>query len=99
MDMDVSPTLPLPAAVRRASVPNPHEKLTSRVDLRARPLRTAVGILEAGLASPCVATRFSLGFSPRCESTAPSPELEPRSARAAWALANIWLLARRMVGI
>lgn len=81
--------------MERLSVPSAGRTVSAAVEERAVHVRKAVELLEPELRSHEATSAFSSVFAPRWISASAAELKEPTSLRAAWALANIWILARR----
>lgn len=78
----------------RLSVPGPCRTVSTEAEERAVHVRKAVHFLEPEFRSHRAEADFTELFSPRWEVGHLAPAPEPVSLRAAWALVNVWLLAR-----
>jgi hypothetical protein len=85
--------MPVNAKVR-LSVPGPGRTIALAAEERARYVRKAVHLIEPALRSRGAEAALQRLFAPRWDGGATSPVAEPTSGRAAWALVNVWLLAR-----
>lgn len=68
--------------------------IASATEERAQHVRSAVQHLEPAFRHPKAETDFQVVFAPRWDGGATTPQVEPTCVRAAWALVNIFLLAR-----
>lgn len=82
----------------RLSVPGVGRTIALATEERARHIRKAVQLLEPSFQSPRAEADFATIFSPRWDSGATRPNVAPTHHRAAWALVNVYLLAR-MAGV
>ena len=78
----------------RLSVPGVGRTIQSATEERAKHVRKAVQLIEPTLRSGQVDADMARMFAPRWDGGATAPTIESASSRAAWALVNIWLLAR-----
>lgn len=75
-------------------MPGVGRTLSAGTEERARHVRKAVDFLEPELRSGKAEADYTSAFAPRWEGGHAAALQEPVSVRAAWALVNVWLLAR-----
>lgn len=81
--------------LRRLSVPGPGRTLSAVAEMRGRAIRDAVRILDSELTSANITAEFEKAFGPKYQVPGLPNTQESIGLRAAWALVNMWLLARR----